>query len=90
MNTNINELLSLTGFELAKLGDQFEVKYGYESDTSITDDLAKLLALNTKAPRNAGVAFEMQSLGFGGVVAVVKPSVGAVQVDKTDWDSVIR
>jgi hypothetical protein len=22
MNTNINELLSLTGFELAKLGDQ--------------------------------------------------------------------
>jgi hypothetical protein len=32
MNTNINQLLSLTGFELAKLGDQFEAKYGYESD----------------------------------------------------------
>ena len=32
MSTNINQLLSLTGFELAKLGDQFEAKYGYESD----------------------------------------------------------
>ena len=92
MNTNINELLSLTGFELAKLGDQFEAKYGYESDTSITDDVAKLLAMNTQIPSNAGVAFEMQSLGFGGEVlgAVVRPSVVAVQVDKTDWANAIR
>ena len=35
MNSNNNELLSLTGFQLAKLGDQFEAKYGYESDTVI-------------------------------------------------------
>jgi hypothetical protein len=92
MNTNINELLSLTGFELAKLGDQFEAKYGYESDTSVEGDVTKLLALNTKAPNNEGIAFEMQSLGFGGEVlgAVVRPSVVAVQVDKTDWDSVIK
>ena len=30
MNTNINDLLSLAGFELAKLGDQFEVKLSLE------------------------------------------------------------
>ena len=30
MSTNINQLLSLTGFELAKLGDQFEVKLSLE------------------------------------------------------------
>ena len=65
MNTNINELLSLTGFELAKLGDQFEAKYGYESDTSNTEDVTKLLTMNTQTPSNAGVAFEMQALGFG-------------------------
>ena len=87
MNTNINELLSLTGFELAKLGDQFEAKYGYELDTSITGNVTKLLALNTQAPSNAGVAFEMQSLGLGGEV---KPSVIPVTVDKTDWANAIR
>ena len=65
MNSNINQLLSLTGFQLAKLGDQFEVKYGYESDTSNTGDVTKLLAMNTQPPSNAGVAFEMQSLGLG-------------------------
>ena len=88
MNTNINELLSLTGFELAKLGDQFEAKYGYESDTSVEGDVTKLLAMNTQTPRNAGVAFEMQALGFEGEVvgAAVSPSVNAVQVDKTNWD----
>ena len=63
MNTNINQLLSLTGFELAKLGDQFEVKYGYESDTSITGDVSKLLAMNAQSPSNAGVALEMEALG---------------------------
>ena len=91
MNTNINQLLSLTGFELAKLGDQFEAKYGYESDTSITGHVSKLLAINTQAPSNAGVAFEMQSLGLGGevVAAVVGPSVRAVKVDKTDWANMI-
>ena len=92
MNTNINELLSLTGFELAKLGDQFEVKYGYESDTSITDDVTKLLAMNTKAPRNAGVTSEMNALGFGGeVVGVVgPPEVVEMEVDMTDWANAIR
>ena len=92
MTSEINKLLSLTGFELSKLGDQFEAKYGYESDTSITGDVSKLLAMNTQIPNNAGVTFEMQSLGFGGEVlgAVVRPSVVAVQVDKTDWDSVIK
>ena len=92
MNSNINQLLSLTGFELAKLGDQFEAKYGYESDTSITADVTKLLAMNTQAPSNAGVAFEMQSLGFGGEVkgVTVGPSVSAVKVDKTDWANAIR
>ena len=90
MNTNINQLLSLTGFELAKLGDQFEAKYGYESDTSSTGDVTKLLAMNTQPPNNEGVAFEMQSLGFGGeVLAVVKPSVSVVKRDLTDWANVI-
>ena len=91
MTSNINQLLSLTGFELAKLGDQFEAKYGYESDTSITDDVTKLLAMNTQTP-SAGVAFEMHSLGFGGEVlgAVVRPSVVAVKVDLTDWDRIIK
>jgi hypothetical protein len=92
MNTNINQLLSLTGFELAKLGDQFEVKYGYESDTSNTGDVSKLLAMNTQTPSSAGVAFEMQSLGFGVEVVdvVVSPSVVEVQVDLTDWDRIIK
>ena len=91
MNTNINELLSLTGFELAKLGDQFEAKYGYESDTSNTGDVSKLLAMNTQTPSNAGVALEMQALGLGGeVVGAVKSSVVEVQVDKTDWANAIR
>ena len=92
MTSNINQLLSLTGFELAKLGDQFEAKYGYESDTSVEGDVSKLLAMNTQTPSNAGVALEMQSLGFGGEVVdvAVSPSVGAVQVDKTDWANAIR
>ena len=91
MTSNINQLLSLTGFELAKLGDQFEAKYGYESDTSITGDVAKLLAMNAKAPSNASVTFEMQSLGLGGeVVAKAVPSVSSVKVDKTDWENMIR
>jgi len=92
MNTNINELLSLTGFELAKLGDQFEAKYGYESDTSITGDVSKLLAMNTQTPSNTGLALEMQALGLGVEVAgvVVRPSVEAVQVDLTDWANAIR
>jgi hypothetical protein len=57
----------------------------YESDTSIHRNATKLA-------RNAGVAFEMQALGFGGEVlgAAVRPSVGTVQVDKTDWADVIR
>ena len=91
MNTNINKLLSLTGFELAKLGDQFEVKYGYESDTSITGDVSKLLAMNTQSPSKAGVALEMQALGLGvEVVAAVRPSVVEVQVDLTDWANIIK
>ena len=91
MNSNINRLLSLTGFELAKLGDQFEAKYGYESDTSIAGDVSKLLAMNTQTPSNAGVAFEMQSLGLGSeVVAQAAPSMNSVKVDKTDWENVIR
>jgi hypothetical protein len=70
MNTNINKLLSLTGFE---------------SDTSIHRNATKLAS-------NAGTALEMQALGLGGEVlgAVVKPSVGAVQVDLTDWDNIIK
>jgi hypothetical protein len=77
MTSNINQLLSLTGFELAKLGDQFEAQYGYESDTSITGDVSKLLAMNTQTPNNAGVAFEMQSLGIGGEVlgVAVRPAM---------------
>jgi len=91
MTSNINQLLSLTGFELAKLGDQFEAKYGYESDTSNTGDISKLLAINTQIPNNAGVTFEMQSLGLGGeVVAKAVPSVVEVQVDLTDWANAIR
>ena len=65
MTSNINQLFSLTGFELAKLGNQFEVKYGYESDTSISGDVSKLLAMNAQAPSNEGVELEMRSLGFG-------------------------
>ena len=91
MNSNINELLSLTGFQLAKLGDRFEAKYGYESDDSNTGDVSKLLALNTKAPNNEGIVFEMHSLGLGGeVVAEAAPSMSSVKVDKTDWENVIR
>jgi hypothetical protein len=92
MTSNINQLLSLTGFELSKLGDQFEAKYGYESDTSITDDVAKLLAMNTQTPSNAGVTFEMQALGLGvEVLGAVGPSeVVAVEVDLTDWDRIIK
>jgi hypothetical protein len=90
MNTNINELLSLTVFELAKLGDQFEAKYGYESDTSNTGDVTKLLAINTQTPSNGGIAFEMQLLGLGDeVMAVVRPSVSVVKRDLTDWGNVI-
>jgi len=92
MTSNINELLSLTGFELAKLGDQFEAKYGYESDTSNTGDASKLLAMNTQTPSNAGVTFEMQALGLGAEVlgAAVSPSVNEVKVDLTDWADAIR
>jgi len=86
MNSNINQLLSLTGFELAKLGDQFETKYGYESDTSISGDVSKLLTLNAQTPSNAGVALEMQSLGLDGEV---KSSVNVVKRDLTDWANVI-
>ena len=59
----------------------------YERDTS------KLLAMNTQAPRNAGVAFEMDALGLGGEVvgaAALKSSVDEVKVDKTDWENAIR
>ncbi len=77
---------------MAKLGDQFEAKYGYESDTSNTGDVSKLLAMNTQTPSNEGVSIEMEALGLGAEVlgAVVKPSVGAVQVDLTDWANAIR
>ena len=62
---------------------------------SLTDyerDASKLLAMNTQTPSDAGVALEMQALGFGGEVvgAVVKPSVVEVQVDLTDWANAIR
>jgi hypothetical protein len=93
MNSNFNQSLSLTGFELSKLGYQFEVKYGYESDTSNTGDVSKLLAMNTQTPSNAGVAFEMQALGLGGEVvgaAAVSPSVNEVKVDLTDWNRIIK
>jgi hypothetical protein len=71
MNTNINDLFALTG---------------YERDTS------KLLAMNTQTPSNAGFTLEMEALGFGGEVldVAVRPSVGAVQVDLTDWDRIIK
>ena len=91
MTSNINQLLSLTGFELAKLGDQFEAKYGYESDTSNTGDVSKLLAMNTQTPSNGCVEVEMASLGFRGeVVAEAAPSMSSVKVDKTDWENMIR
>ena len=91
MSTNINQLLSLTGFELAKLGDQFEAKYGYESDTSNTGDVSKLLAMNTQTPSNAGVSIEMEALGLGvEVLGAVRPSVNEVKVDLTDWADAIR
>ena len=50
------------------------------------------MAINTQTPSNAGVTFEMQALGFEGEIVgvVVKPSVGAVQVDKTDWANAIQ
>jgi len=92
MNSNTHQLLSLTGFELAKLGDQFEAKYGYESDTNVTGDVTKLLALNTPAPINEGVAFEMQALGFDGEVVAPSqsaPPVSVVKRDLTDWANVI-
>ena len=90
MTSEINKLLSLTGFELSKLGDQLEAKYGYESDTSITGDVSKLLAMNTQTPSNAGVSFEMNSLGLGfEVVDVVRPSVSVVKRDLTDWSNII-
>jgi hypothetical protein len=74
---------------LAKLGDQFENKYGYESDTSVEGDVSKLLAMNTQTPSYAGVASEMEALGLGVEVVgvVVRPSVVAVQEDKTQWDN---
>ena len=91
MHSNINQLLSLTGFELAKLDDQFQGKYGYESDTSNTGDVSKLLAMNTQAPNSEGVAFEMKALGLGGeAVGVVKSSVRVVKRDLTDWANVIN
>ena len=60
--------------------------------TDYEGDVSKLLAMNTQTPSNAGVALEMEALGFGGEVlgAVVKPSVNEVQVDKTDWENAIR
>ena len=71
MNTNINDLFALTGYE---------------------GDVSKLLAINTQTSSNAGVTSEMQALGLGVEVlgAVVRPSVVAVQVDKTDWANAIR
>ena len=60
--------------------------------TDYERDASKLLAMNTQTPSNAGVTLEMQALGLGVEVvgAVVKPSVGAVQVDLTDWANAIR
>jgi len=91
MNSNINQLFSHTGFELAKLDDQFKAMHGYEPDTSIAGDVVQLLAMNAQAPINKGVALEMQELGLGSEVeaATVGPSVGAVKVDKTDWANMI-
>ena len=91
MTSNINQLFSHTGFELAKLDDQFIAMHGYEPDTSIAGDVVKLLAMNAQAPSSEGVALEMQALGFGGEVeaATVGPSVSVVKRDLTDWDNVI-
>ena len=70
MNSNINELFTLTDYER---------------------DISKLLALNTKAPSNAGVSIEMQALGLGGeVFGAVRPPEVAVKVDLTDWENAIR
>ena len=48
--------------------------------------------MNTQTPSNAGVALEMEALGFGGEVlgAAVRPSVVEVEVDLTDWDNIIK
>jgi hypothetical protein len=77
MNTNINDLFALTD---------------YESDTSNTGDISKLLAINTQTPGTASVTSEMQALGLGSEVlgAVVKPSIVEVQVDLTDWANIIK
>ena len=58
---------------------------GYESDTSVHRNATKLAS-------KAGVAIEMEALGLGAEVlgAVVRPSVVAVEVDLTDWESAIR
>ena len=58
--------------------------------TDYEGDVSKLLAMNTQTPSNAGVALEMEALGFGGEVlgAAVRPSV--VEVDLTDWDNIIK
>ena len=67
------------------------MKYGSESDSSNTGDLAKFLALKAKTPSNLGTALEMQALRFRSEeVVVVRPSVNTVRVDKTDWDSIVR
>jgi hypothetical protein len=77
MNSNFNDLFTLTD---------------YESDTSNTGDVSKLLALNTQTSSNEGVSIEMEALGLGGEVldAVVKPSVNEVKEDLTDWAKAIR
>ena len=60
--------------------------------TDYEKDISNLLSMKTQTPSNAGVAFEMQALGFGGEVldVAVRPSVSSVQVDKTDWANIIR
>jgi hypothetical protein len=90
MTSNINQLLSLTGFELAKLDEQFEAKYGYESDISITGDVTKLLALHGNKGASS-VASEMEALGLAEAGAVFSREVAKLgeRVDKTDWDNVI-
>ena len=40
--------------------------------TDYERDVAKLLAINTQTPSNAGVTLEMQSLGLGGEVGKVE------------------
>ena len=59
--------------------------------TDYEKDISNLLSMKTQAPSSSGVAFEMQSLGFGGEVwgAAVKPSVDEVKVDKTGWANAI-